>query len=131
MNTALFFITHDGIASSLLHIGESIIGRPVCNLAYHEVTMDASVLDAMQSIERKIQTLELDDGIIFITDIIGATPSNIAQQLADKYDAKLVSGVNLPMVIRLLNYREADTDELISKALDGARDSIVVMDSQT
>ena len=131
MNTALFFITHDGIASSLLHIGESIIGRPVSNLAYHEVTMDASVLDAMQTIERKIQTLELDDDIIFITDIIGATPSNIAQQLADKYDAKLVSGVNLPMVIRLLNYREADTDELISKALDGARDSIVVMDSQT
>lgn len=127
MNTALFFITHDGIASSLLHIGESILGRPISNLAYHEVTMDSSVLETMNSIERKLQTLDLSDNLIFITDIIGATPSNIAQQLADKYDAKLISGVNLPMVIRLLNYREADSQELISKAIDGARDSIVVM----
>jgi PTS system ascorbate-specific IIA component len=127
MNTALFFITHDGIASSLLHIGESIIGRPMSNLAYHEVAMDSSVLEAMKSIEKKLQTLDLSDNLIFITDIIGATPSNIAQQLAAKYDAKLVSGVNLPMVIRLLNYRDADIQELLSKAIDGARDSVVLM----
>ena len=127
MNTALFFITHDGIASSLLHIGESIIGRPMSNLAYHEVAMDSSVLQAMKSIEKKLQTLDLSDNLIFITDIIGATPSNIAQQLAAKYDAKLISGVNLPMVIRLLNYRDADIQELISKAIDGARDSVVLM----
>ena len=127
MNTALFFITHDGIASSLLHIGEAIIGRPIANLAYHEVTMDASVLDAMNTIEKKLHTMDLGDSIIFVTDIIGATPSNIAQQLADKYDAKLISGVNLPMVIRLLNYREEPAPELISKALEGARNSIVEM----
>jgi len=127
MNTALFFITHDGIASSLLHIGESIIGRPMSNLAYHEVAMDSSVLQAMKSIENKLQALDLSDNLIFITDIIGATPSNIAQQLAAKYDAKLISGVNLPMVIRLLNYRDADIQELVSKAIDGARDSVVLM----
>ena len=127
MNTALFFITHDGIASSLLHIGESIIGRPMSNLAYHEVAMDSSVLQAMKSIESKLQTLDLSDNLIFITDIIGATPSNIAQQLAAKYDAKLISGVNLPMVIRLLNYRDTDIRELTSKAIDGARDSVVLM----
>ena len=127
MNTALFFITHEGIASSLLHIGESIIGRPMSNLAYHEVAMDSSVLESMKTIEKKLQTLDLSDNLIFITDIIGATPSNIAQQLAAKYDAKLISGVNLPMVIRLLNYRDADIRELISKAIDGARDSVVLM----
>jgi PTS system ascorbate-specific IIA component len=127
MNTALFFITHDGIASSLLHIGESIIGRPMSNLAYHEVAMDSSVLQAMKSIENKLQALDLSDDLIFITDIIGATPSNIAQQLAAKYDAKLISGVNLPMVIRLLNYRDAGIQELVSKAIDGARDSVVLM----
>jgi len=127
MNTALFFITHDGIASSLLHIGESILGKPGSNIAYHEVTMDASVLDTMKTAENKIQTLDLDQGIVFFTDIIGATPCNIGRQLAEKYDAKMLSGINLPMVVRLLNYRDLSREDLIEKARDGARDSIIEM----
>lgn len=125
MNTALFFITHDGIASNMLRIGEAVIGRPVHNIGYHEVAMDSSVLDAMNTIEGKLSTLELDDSLVFVTDIIGATPSNIARELANKYQAPLISGLSLPMVIRLFNYRENSHDELIQRALDGARESIL------
>ena len=125
MNTALFFVTHEGIASSLLRIGEAVIGKPVHNIGFHEVAMDSSVLQAMNIIEGKLSTLDLSDNLIFITDIIGATPSNIAQEMANKYGAKLISGLSLPMVIRLFNYREGDASDLIEKALEGARESIV------
>ena len=120
MSIALLFVTHKGIASNLLSIGEAIIQKSNNNLSYFEIAMDASTDEAINAIEKKLASLSTDEGIIFITDIYGSTPSNIAQQLADKYHTHLISGVNLPMVIRLLNYRNEQSKALLQKALDGA-----------
>lgn len=120
MSIALFFVTHEGIASNLLSVGEAIVQKPNNNLSYLEIAMDASTEEAVNTIEKKLASLSTDEGIVFITDIYGSTPSNIAQQLADKHQTHLISGVNLPMVIRLLNYRNEQTKTLLQKALDGA-----------
>jgi PTS system ascorbate-specific IIA component len=123
MCTAIFLITHKGIASNMLAIAESILKQKADNVGYYEVAMDDSVLDTMKQIEQRLNPLDCES-LIFITDIYGSTPSNIAQQLAEKLDAHLVSGINLPMILRLLNYREEDESELLHKALDGARNGI-------
>ncbi len=124
MSIALFFITHEGIASNLLTIGEAIIQKPNSNLSYLEVPMDAPIDKMINNIMDKLKQLETDDGLLFITDIYGSTPSNIAQKLATKYNAHLISGVNLPMIIRLLNYRDEPEQNLLQKALDGAHHGI-------
>jgi len=126
MSIALFFITHEGIASNLLSIGESIIQKPNNNLSFIEVPMDADLDTMINSIENKLNKLNLNRGILFITDIYGGTPSNIAQLLATNYDANLISGVNLPMIISLLNYRNKTEQVLIQKALDGAHKGIQI-----
>ena len=126
MSIALFFITHEGIASNLLSVGESIIQKPNNNLSFIEVPMDANLDTMINSIENKLNKLNLDKGVLFITDIYGGTPSNIAQLLATNYDANLISGVNLPMIISLLNYRNKTEQALIQKALDGAHKGIQV-----
>ena len=120
MSIALFFITHEGIASNLLAIGEAIVQKPNSNLSYAEVPMDSPTEQIVIDVEQKITSLATTDGIFFITDVYGSTPSNIAQQLAVKYKTNLISGVNLPMIIRLLHYREEKTESLLEKALDGA-----------
>ena len=119
MSTALFFITHPGIASNLIEVAETIVKSSSNNLAYQEVPMDAPIEEMADSIEDKIEELDTTDGIIFITDIYGGTPSNIAQTVADRYGSTLISGVNLPMMIRLLNYRREPEPSLIDKAVDG------------
>ena len=121
MSIALFFITHEGIASNLLSVGETIMQQPNSNMSYLEIPVGAALDDMIKNIEQKITTLNTDDGLFFITDIYGSTPSNLAQRLANKYQAPLISGVNLPMIIRLLNYREEQEDQLLKKALEGAR----------
>jgi len=126
MSIALFLITHEGIASNLLSIGQSIIQKPDNNLSFIEVPMNANLDTMINNIEDKLNKLDLDKGILFITDIYGGTPSNIAQLLATNYDANLISGVNLPMIIRLLNYRDETEQLLIQKALDGARTGIQI-----
>ena len=64
--------------------------------------MDTDFDTMINSIQSKLNKLNLNRGILFITDIYGGTPSNIAQLLATSYDAYLISGVNLPMIIRFL-----------------------------
>lgn len=124
MNVALLFITHKNIATSLLSTGEAILKKPNDNIACIEVPMDTSITDITDNVENKIAQLSTEDGIMFFTDIYGGTPGNVAQQLATKYNTELVSGVNLPMVLRLLNYRNNGKKELLQKALDGAHQGI-------
>ncbi len=130
MSIALLFITHQGIASNLLSIGESIIKKSADNLAFTEVPMDADIDTIINSVENKLKNLDLNDGVLFITDIYGGTPSNIAQSLAGNYHANLISGVNLPMIIRLLNYRDEAQQVLIQKALDGAHKGIRIKSNE-
>ncbi len=124
MSTALFFITHEGIASNLITIGEAIIQKTNNNLSYFEIPMDADINLIIEVIEDKLEQLDIEEGLLIITDIYGSTPSNIAQKIADKHRADLISGVNLPMIIRLLNYRDETVESLIHKALDGAKQGI-------
>jgi len=124
MSTALFFITHEGIASNLITIGEAIIQKTKNNLSYFEIPMDADINLMIEGIEDKLEQLDIEAGLLFITDLYGSTPSNIAQKIADKHRADLISGVNLPMVIRLLNYRDDTEESLIQKALEGAKQGI-------
>jgi PTS system mannose-specific IIA component len=124
MSVALFFITHEGIASSLITIGEAIIQKANSNISFCEVAMDSDIHSVAESIEDKLAQLDTKEGLLIITDIYGSTPSNIAQKIADKHLADLISGVNLPMVIRLLNYRTEAIKPLIQKTLDGAKQGI-------
>ena len=93
-------------------------------MSYYEIAMDADIALSQKNIKTQLEHLDLTSGIIFITDILGGTPSNIAQEIASKHNASLLTGVNLPMIIRLLNYRNKDKQTLIKKALDGATKSI-------
>lgn len=124
MSVALFFITHEGIASNLVTVGEAIIKKTNNNLSYVEVAMDEDIATATENIENNLKRLDTEDGLLFFTDIYGGTPSNIAQQLANKYHAHLISGINLPMIMRLLNYRDEAETALIKKALEGAKKCI-------
>lgn len=124
MSVALFFITHEGIASNLITIGEAIIKKTNNNLSFFEVPMDADITLIIDTIEKRLTRLDTNEGVLFFTDMYGGTPSNVAQRLADKHHAHLISGVNLPMVIRLLNYRDESEKTLIQKALEGAKKGI-------
>ncbi len=124
MNVALYFITHEGIVSQLLKVACSIVRKPVENIAYMEIPLDADVESYTRQSVKAISQLDTASGLIIITDIYGATPSNIAQTLTDEFQATLISGLNLPMLLRLLNYRNEKLPQLITKAMTGGKSGI-------
>jgi len=124
MSVAIFLVTHEGIASNLIAVAEAVIKNKSQNLSYTEVPMDTEPEQVREDIEQRLAKLDTKQGILFLTDIYGSSPSNIAMRLAEKYHAHMVSGVNLPMVIRLLNYRDEVEGKLVEKALSGAKKGI-------
>jgi mannose PTS system EIIA component len=63
--------------------------------------------------------------VLVLTDIFGATPSNVAQKLVDGVKSKLVTGVNLPMLLRTVNYRHESLDAMVARAIAGGTQSVM------
>jgi PTS system ascorbate-specific IIA component len=64
-------------------------------------------------------------GALVITDVFGATPCNVAQKLVDGLRTKLITGANLPMLLRTVSYRHESLDALISRAMIGATQGVI------
>ena len=73
-----------------------------------------------------VDRLQGGDGVLVLTDMFGSTPSNVASRLMARDGIQIVSGINLPMLLRVLNYPELGLEELVQKAVSGARDGVRV-----
>ena len=62
---------------------------------------------------------------LILTDVFGATPANIAQRLADSAKVKVVTGVNVPMLWRSINYADEPLDRLVTRALAGGTQGVL------
>jgi PTS system ascorbate-specific IIA component len=71
-----------------------------------------------------VENLDEGEGVLVFTDMHGSTPSNIAYSLAERGRVNVVSGLNLPMLIRTLNYLDLDLKTLTEKAVSGGREGI-------
>jgi mannose PTS system EIIA component len=66
-----------------------------------------------------------DSDVLVLTDVLGATPANVAQQWARGHNAKIVAGVNLPMLLRSVCYRHEPMDALLQRAMTGGALGVV------
>lgn len=65
------------------------------------------------------------EGVLILADVYGATHTNVACRLLARGRIELITGVNLPMLLRVLNYRHLDMNDLIDKALSGGSGGII------
>lgn len=124
--TGLLLITHGNLGNDLLDAVKGILSD--CPMASASLAVDANS-DPDQLFEtagRLCDNLDDGGGVLILTDLYGSTPSNIANRLIDERNASVVSGANLPMLLRILNYPDTSLDALCEKAANGARDGIVV-----
>ncbi len=126
MSVALLFVTHKNIAGSLIEVASSIVNNAPENFACIEVPMDTPT-DAMETtINDQLKQLDRGEGMLILTDMYGSTPSNIANKFLQQKDTHLISGLNLPMLVRIMNYRDLPLTELSEKTLSGGKQSITL-----
>ena len=74
---------------------------------------------------RQMRDRRDNDGVVVLTDVFGATPSNVAQKLVDGLNSRLVTGVNLPMLLRAVSYRHEPLEALAARAVTGGTQGVM------
>ncbi len=95
-------VTHGQVGQELLAAAEMIVGE-ISHIASISIGWHVDVNESKKDIEAAIQNVNQGKGVIILTDTFGGTPSNIALSLLKKGEIEIVTGVNLPMVIKLAN----------------------------
>ena len=96
---------------------------------YVEVEFDADIEKSISLVEEKLEQMDDGDGVLVMTDLVGATPCNLVTSLTHE-KIVVISGLNLPMLIRTYNYPNEPLDELATLAIEGGQRGIARL-SQT
>ncbi|MCB1979451.1 MAG: PTS fructose transporter subunit IIA [Burkholderiaceae bacterium] len=125
MNTLIFLIAHEPLASALRECALHVFADCASDLCALDVQADAP---PDQTLERARDLLQ-DCGkrpVLVLTDLFGATPCNVARRLAEALaHARLVTGVNLPMLLRAVSYRAETLDLLVQRAVVGGTQGVM------
>jgi PTS system ascorbate-specific IIA component len=126
MNTGLLLITHGNLGKDMLNTARSILGDFPIRAEAISVRTDCEPESMFETASRACARLDEGGGVLVLTDLYGSTPSNIATRLIDRHPVHVISGVNIPMLLRVMNYPELGLEKLAEKAASGARDGIVI-----
>ena len=124
MSVAVLLVTHEHIGNDMLSITASILNDELKNTACVEIPMDSDTNQIAQLVTVALDNLATDEGVLILTDSYGSTPCNIANEFLDSKNRTLVSGLNLPMLIRVMNYRSLPLAELEHVAIEGGKHGI-------
>lgn len=126
MNVGLLLVSHPGIAPALLNNAFRILGSNPIKTSVLEVAMDTDLDKLSLKAERMITDLDQGDGVLVLADLYGSSPCNLIYRFKDKRHIRIVSGLNLSMLIRAMNYYQDDLETLANKAATGATEGIRV-----
>lgn len=127
MAVGVLIISHAGIGPALLRIARQTLAGCPLPVATICVPADCEPAAILSEASAAIAQLEQGDGVLILTDICGATPCNIARRLLPEQRVKMVTGLNLPMLIRVLNYPHLDLEQLSQCAIMGGHNGILIM----
>ncbi len=128
MGVALLLITHDDIGKSLLSAAENMMGSSPIRCKNLVISRQMDIEQGFDQASRFCRDLDEGDGVLVVTDMYGSTPGNIAVKLLqDKSQTEtiIMTGVNLPMLVRIMNYAHLSLAELAEKA--NTNDSIFII----
>ncbi|MGE4240888.1 PTS sugar transporter subunit IIA [Ramlibacter sp.] len=125
---ALLIIAHAPLANALrqcaLHVFPDCGPHVAAIDVQPNLSPDETLASARIAMDQLVRTPGTK-GVLVMTDIFGATPSNVAQKLVDGATSRLITGVNLPMLLRGVSYRHEPLELLVSRAVTGGTQGVM------
>lgn len=126
-NNRILVIAHAPLASALRMCALHVF--PDCGQYMGAMDVQADAHPGASLGMARIALMQLrGEETLLLTDIVGATPCNVAQLLAHGGNARLLAGVNLPMLLRSITYIDESLDELTKRALSGGQQGVMMVD---
>lgn len=130
MAVGILLITHPGIGGALITVATHLLRTLPLPVEVLEVPFDGDPEELLPQASASLRKVDGGDGVLVLTDLYGASPSNLAAKVARLgTPVRRVSALNLPMLLRVMNYAELGLDELPAIAAAGARNGVQLDDA--
>ena len=123
----ILLITHGSYGEALVQNACHVLNRRPQQLNQLGVSAQDDPLDLLHLARQMLGLVDTGEGALVLTDIFGASPSNLALKLLQPGRVEGIAGVNLPMLLRALTYREKGMETLLTRAIAGGRDGVLNM----
>ncbi|QID19417.1 PTS fructose transporter subunit IIA [Nitrogeniibacter mangrovi] len=124
----LLLVTHATLGEVLIECVCHVLNRSPAQLRALAVMPRDDPSDLLPEARRLVTELDRGDGVLVMADLFGASPANLAMKLLQPGRVLGLAGLNLPMLLRVLTYREhGPLEALVERAVTGACDGIVRM----
>ena len=125
----VLIVTHGEIGRSLLESASQILGEAQVQTATLSVWRQDDPDDLVLRAREILEQIDGGDGVLVLTDIFGATPGNVVSRLLDDGHIEGVSGVSLPMLLRVLTSRNGSISAAVQRAVSGGAEGVVYMNT--
>ena len=123
----ILLITHGTLGESLIHCASHVLNKRPTRLKQLSITAQDDPFNLLPQARTLVKELDEGDGVLILTDMYGGSPANIGAKLIVPSKIEGVAGVNLPMLIRVLTYRDKPLQTIVTKAVSGGCDGVVRM----
>ncbi|SRR6266581_1002779 len=123
----ILLVTHFGLGETLIQCACHVLNKRPAQIQQLGIAAQDDPLDALPLARELLRLVDSGRGVLVLTDIFGATPSNVAVKLLEPGRVEGIAGANLPMLLRALTYRDKDMETLITRAVAGGRDGVLSM----
>jgi PTS system mannose-specific IIA component len=126
MSVGILIVTHGRTGAALIEEAGFVLGQTLENVTCLALNQSGDLPASLQDIRDAIERSDTDNGVLVLTDLLGASPANLVAQVLDDYHAVMVTGANLGMLIRVWNYRDNPLEMVARKAVDGGRSAVKI-----
>ena len=120
----VIIVTHGNLARDLVEVTEMIVGGPSPMITVN-IQPDESIGDIAKKVESAVASADKGKGVLILTDLFGGTPSNVSLSFLEEGKVEVISGVNLPMTIKICTHCEnTDLKELARLAKNAGKKNI-------
>ena len=120
----IFLVTHGEIGKSLIDCAEHILNNSFASVDYLSINSNNDLDNYSKTISKKIQDLDSGNGVLIMTDIYGATPCNLLNKFIEEDKVEVVTGINLPMLIKAISDRKDNLRLLTNDSIECAKKNI-------
>jgi mannose PTS system EIIA component len=121
----ILIIAHGTLGESLVHCASHVLNKRPPRLRQLGVTAQDDPALLLPQARNLVKELDAGDGVLILSDMYGGTPSNMAAKLVMPGKVEAVAGVSLPMLIRVLTYRDRDLQTIVTKAISGGCEGVM------
>jgi len=125
---SIVVIAHKPLASALVAAAQHVYSRDPCAASRQviaiDIVPDESLDGALERAQERLLKADHGQGVLVLTDMVGGTPGNVANRLAQPGRVSVIAGVSLPMLLRSLCYGASSLQDLVDKALAGGRQGV-------